>query len=255
MSGHNCNVKLFPSEKKGINFYVSGAKTSVAAHYKNVVSTDNCVVLGNNEGGKVILVEHFMAACAFAEIDSLDVCIDSPELPILDGSAFKWHNLLKDAGINQENSSGEFSFEKPLEFSDGDINITLIPADQFKITYCVNLDHPDFKNRRVSLDLNKNKKEILTARTFGYLKDLEKFQNASMSLGVTSENTVGLTQTGYTTELHSEFEPANHKILDLIGDLYLIGFNPLKFKAHIIAKNAGHKTHIEFAKVIDYYLK
>lgn len=249
MSGKECNVNLFPSEQKGIRFYVPDVKTPILADYKNVVSSQNCVTLANNEGAKVILVEHFMAACAFAGIDSLDVCLDSSELPALDGSSLEWYNLLEKKDLTESTI-----FEKPINFSENKTEITLTPADSLKITYCLNLDHPDYQNREITFDLN-NKKEILSARTFGYLKDLEKFQKAGMSLGATTENAVGLTETGYTTELHSEFEPVKHKILDLIGDLYLTGLNPLGFKAHIFAKNAGHKSHIEFAKLIDSYLK
>ena len=95
--------------------------------------------------------------------------------------------------------------------------------------------------------------EIYEARTFGYLKDLERFQEAGLALGVSIDNTVGLTETGYTTELRSKFEPIKHKILDLIGDLYLSGINPLDLKAHIVAREAGHRIHVEFAKILYNY--
>ncbi|OGI04190.1 MAG: hypothetical protein A2Y25_08770 [Candidatus Melainabacteria bacterium GWF2_37_15] len=241
MSGRECSVNLFPSEEKGIRFYLSNSKTPIIACAENVVSTDNCVVLGNSEGLKVVLVEHFMAACAFAGIDSLDVCLSSFELPILDGSAAEWYKILP----NAENIE-ETTFEKPLASN----NVMLMPANELKITYCVNFDHPELKNRWVSFDLSQDKTQIIEARTFGYLKDLERFQQAGMALGVTQENTVGLTEDGYTTALRSEFEPVKHKILDLIGDLYLTGMNPLGFKVHIIAYNAGHKAHVEFARLV-----
>ncbi len=248
MRGLECNVNIFPSQEKGIKFYTSDAKTPVIADCQNIISTDNCVVLGNSENAKVVLVEHFMAACAFWGIDSLDVCIDSPELPILDGSSLEWSKLFEENSENTEIK--ETNFAKPIGISNNNFDIALIPAEGFKITYCVNFDHPDLKNRWISLDLEQDKIQILEARTFGYLKDLEKFQKAGMALGVTPENTVGLTDEGYTTDLRSEFEPVKHKILDLIGDLYLSGYNPLGFKAHIIAKDAGHKIHTEFAKII-----
>ena len=95
-------------------------------------------------------------------------------------------------------------------------------------------------------DLNLN--EITEARTFGYLKDLERFQAAGYSKGVTIENTVGLTDDSYTTELRSKYEPVKHKILDIIGDLYLTGYNPLKINANILAKEAGHAYHCAIAK-------
>lgn len=241
MTGLDCTVTLFPSEEKGIRFFVPEGKTPLIASPENVASTDNFVALGNSEGLKAVLVEHFMAACAFAGIDSLDVCLGCFEVPIMDGSAAEWYKLL-----SQNNEIKETSFEKPI-YTD---KITLIPANELKITYCVDFDHPHLKNRWVSFDLSQDRNEIIEARTFGYLKDLERFQQAGMARGVTIENTVGLTDDGYTTELRSEFEPIKHKILDIIGDLYLTGLNPLGFKAHIIAYNAGHKAHVEFAKVL-----
>ena len=93
--------------------------------------------------------------------------------------------------------------------------------------------------------------EIVEARTFGYLRDLETFQKMGYSKGVTIENTVGLKDDGtYTTALRSEFEPIKHKILDIIGDLYLTGTNPLKLNAKILVKEAGHFLHTECAKIV-----
>ena len=123
---------------------------------------------------------------------------------------------------------------------------------QTTITYAVNYNHPDLKNRWVNLNQDTNMNEIVEARTFGYLKDLETFQKMGISKGVTIENTVGMTEDGgYTTQLRSEFEPAKHKILDIIGDLYLTGVNPLELNANIFAKEAGHALHIQFAKNIE----
>jgi len=241
MSGVECSVTLFPSEEKGIRFFAPNGKSPIYARVENVVSTDNCVVLANEEGSKVVLVEHFMAACAFAGIDSLDVCVGSYELPILDGSAAEWYKMLTKTG--QISST---DFDKPMNTND----IALLPSGELKISYCVDFKHPELKNRWYSFDLSQDKAQILESRTFGYLKDLEKFQQAGMALGVSKDNTVGLTDDGYTTALKSDLEPVKHKILDLIGDLYLTGLNPLGFNAHIIAINAGHRSHVEFARTV-----
>ena len=96
----------------------------------------------------------------------------------------------------------------------------------------------------------RNKEEIIEARTFGFYKDLKKFQMLGFAQGVTYDNTVGLEDDGYTTELRSDKEPVKHKILDLIGDLYLTGINPLNLKAQILVKEAGHAVHIKTAKLL-----
>jgi len=247
MTAKECALTFFSSKDAGIRFFVQGSEIPVLANLNNVVSTDNCVVIGN-ETSKIMLVEHFMAACAFAGINALDVCISFPELPILDGSAVKWFEMFQESGIAKDYFGEPIELNNPVVYTDEKAAITAIPSDSFKITYLTNFSHPDLSNRWVSFSLNDEKKQILEARTFGYLKDLERFQQIGLALGVTPENTVGLTEDGYTTELRSQYEPVKHKILDLIGDLYLAGINPFRIKAHIIAKEAGHKSHVDFAK-------
>lgn len=250
MTGKECSVTLFPSKEKGIRFFLQGCEQPVAASPFNVISTENCTVLGN-ENCKIMLVEHFMAACSFAGVDSLDVCLSYFEMPILDGSSLKWFELFKEAGVEETITNQSLEIKEPIFYSENKTTITVIPAEEFKITYCIDFNHPDLKNKWISWKLSENKMQIIESRTFGYLKDLEKFQQMGLALGVCPENTIGLTDTGYTTELRSEYEPIKHKILDLIGDLNLMSFNPLNLKAHIIAKEAGHKSHVELAKKMD----
>ena len=245
-------LEIKPSDKKGIRFFINGSE--IEASCNNVVSTEHCVIVADiNQGAKnkIALIEHFMAACAICKIDALDVYFNSVgfEMPIFDGSAKKWVEEFNKVGF-----VGEEEEVKPLSeaiyFVKNNSIITLTPTNQpTTITYMVNFRHPDLKNRWVNLELDKNLNEIVEARTFGYLSDLEKFQAAGYSKGVTIENTVGLKDDGtYTTELRSEFEPAKHKILDIIGDLYLTGHNPLKLNCNILVKEAGHGYHVELAK-------
>lgn len=246
-------LTIEPSCKKGIRFFINNSV--VEAKVENVVSTEHCVILADIENGaknKIALVEHFMAACAICGIDALDVHFSSMgfEMPIFDGSAKKWVEEFNKIGFE-----GESETPKPLEeivtFQKDNSAIILMPDNQeTSITYCVNFNHPDLNNRWVKLNQNTNLNEIIEARTFGYLKDLEKFQAAGYSKGVTIENTVGLTDEGYTTELRSEYEPAKHKILDIIGDLYLTGHNPLKMNMRILAHEAGHGYHCQIAKTL-----
>ena len=128
--------------------------------------------------------------------------------------------------------------------------MVILPDDKLTITYGVNYDFPDLTRCWVSFD-KKNLDEIAEARTFGFFKDLKKYQLFGYAKGVTYENTVGMNDDGtYTTELRSEKEPVKHKILDLIGDLYLTGVNPLNLKAQIIVKEAGHAVHVKVAKML-----
>ena len=245
-------LEIRPSDKKGIRFFINGSE--IEASCNNVVSTEHCVIVADiNQGAKnkIALIEHFMAACAICGIDALDVYFNSVgfEMPIFDGSAKKWVEEFNKVGFVGEMDDVK-PLTEPVTFVKNNSTIALIPTDKpTTITYMVNFRHPDLKNRWVNLELDKNLDEIIEARTFGYLSDLEKFQAAGYSKGVTIENTVGMKDDGtYTTELRSEFEPAKHKILDIIGDLYLTGYNPLKLNCNILVKEAGHGYHVELAK-------
>ena len=242
--------EIHPSDKRGIRFYIKGG--IIEADPFNVVSTDHFVVLANLQTDiKIALVEHFMAACAVTGVDALDVFVKSEgfETPILDGSAKKWVEKFNEIGFKGESETVK-PLETPVIFHAGKSSIVLIPDNITTITYSVDFNHPDLKQRWVTLNPEINLAEIIEARTFGYLKDLETFQKMGFSKGVTYENTLGLTDNGYTDELRSEFEPIKHKILDIIGDLYLTGINPLKLNANILVKEAGHGYHIEVAKIL-----
>jgi len=227
---------------------------------ENVVSTEHCVVLADIQNGaqnKIALVEHFMAACAICEIEALDVYFSSQgfEMPIFDGSAKIWVEEFEKVGFVGE-AEEVCKLNKPVYFEKDNSLISLVPSqNKTTITYCVNFNHPELNNRWGYINAEKDINEVTQARTFGYLKDLERFQAAGYSKGVTIENTVGLTEDGYTTKLRSEYEPVKHKILDIIGDLYLTGFNPLKIKANIIVKEAGHAYHCQCAKELKKVLE
>ena len=247
MKNQDCSVKILPSNEGKIRFFVKSSMDPIVMHVDNVASTDHCVVLGNKKD-KVMLTEHFSAACAFLGIDSLDVHVSEYEMPIFDGSAKEWVRLFKQAGLEKP-SKEYYTVSEPVHYLNGKTHLVIVPDSELNITYSVNYDHPDLRGRWVSFN-KKNVEEIIEARTFGFLKDLQKYQMFGFAKGVTIENTVGLKDDGYTTELRSEHEPIKHKILDLIGDLYLAGVNPLNLKAQIIVKEAGHAVHVKSAKIL-----
>ena len=249
MKNRQSCVRVLPSDEGLIRFFVEDSFDPIVLDVDNVDSTNHCIVLGEKRN-KIMLVEHFSAACAFCGINSLDVHVSKSEMPILDGSAKKWVNLFNEAGITKDKSKKEyFTVLDPIYYLNGKTHLVILPDKELNITYAVNYDHPDLTNKWLSLD-KKNLDEIIEARTFGFLKDLKKYQLFGFARGVTYENTVGLDGVKYTTELRSEFEPVKHKILDLIGDLYLAGVNPLNLRAQIIVKEAGHAVHVKVAKML-----
>ena len=239
MKNKPCTVNFFPSKTGKIRYFVKGGEPFEAS-VENVLSTEHCVVLGDKKS-RAMLTEHLTAALAFCGIDSIDICMDETEVPALDGSSKKWVELFEKPKY--------YTVSEPVYYLNGKTSLVILPDKELYISYAVNYDHPDL-TRRWAVYNPKNKQEIIEARTFGFYKDLRKFQMLGFAQGVTIENTLGLQDTGYTSQLRSENEPVKHKILDLIGDLYLTGVNPLNLKCQILVKEAGHAVHIKTAKML-----
>ena len=256
MKNKNCEVVIKPSSSGHIRIFSKGAETPFNVCIENLYSTDHCVTLCSKEHRtllgdykyKVMLCEHFIAACAICKIDSLDVYLSETEMPIFDGSSKVWVDLFNQAGIEGANKD-LYTVSEPVYYLNGKTSLVVLPDKELRITYAVNYDHPDLRERWVTMD-NDNLKEIIEARTFGFYKDLKKFQMLGFAKGVTIDNTVGLKDVGYTTELRSADEPIKHKILDLFGDFYLTGVPPLNMRAQILVKEAGHAVHTKVAQIL-----
>lgn len=249
MKNKPCKVTFFPSKEGKIRYFVKGGEPFEAIA-DNVIATDHCVVLGNKKS-KAMLTEHLTAALAFCGIDSIDICMDEEEVPILDGSSKQWIGLFKQAGIDKPffEKPQYYTVSEPIYYLNGKTSLVILPSDELYISYAVNYAHEDLIRRWVAYN-PKNKEEIIEARTFGFYKDLKNLQLLGFAQGATIENAIGLKDGGYTSDLRSEHEPIKHKILDLIGDLYLTGVNPLNLKCQILVKEAGHAVHVKVAKTM-----
>lgn len=250
MKNKPCEVTLFPSTSGQIRYFVKD-KDSFTADVDNVLATDHCVVMGTKKT-RAMLTEHLSAALAFCHIDSVDICMTEEEVPILDGSSLQWVEAFKQAGIDKPLLAREkfYTVSEPVYYINGKTSLVILPSDNLFMSYAVNYDHPDLTRKFINFN-PKNKYEVIEARTFGFYRDLKKYQMLGFAQGVTQENTVGLTdEGGYTTELRSENEQIKHKMLDLIGDLYLTGVNPLNLRCQILAKEAGHAVHVKTAKML-----
>ncbi len=267
MKNKPCTVKFVTSKEGKIRYFIGNAEPFEGL-VENVLATDHCVVMGKNtsdnnlkimdkigKGGKkknsAMLTEHLSAALAFCGIDSIDIYMDETEVPALDGSSKQWVELFKKAGIDKPffEKPKYYTVKEPVYYLNGKTSLVILPADELYISYAVNYDHKDLTRRWVAYN-PKNQEEIIEARTFGFYKDLKKYQMLGFAQGVNIENTLGLTDDGYTSDPRSENEPIKHKILDLIGDLYLTGVNPLNLKCQILVKEAGHAVHVKTAKML-----
>ena len=256
MKNRDCEVTIKPSDTGRIRFFSKGADASFDACIENLYSTDHCVTLCSKDKRtllgdykyKVMLCEHFNAACAITGINSIDVYLSETEMPIFDGSAKVWVDLFNQAGIEGKNKD-VYTVSEPVYYLNGKTSLVVLPDKELRITYSVNYAHPDLMGKWYTMD-SKNLQEIIEARTFGFYKDLAKFQMLGFAKGVTIDNTVGLKDEGYTTELRSELEPVKHKILDLLGDFNLTGVSPLNMRVQILVKEAGHAVHCKVAQML-----
>lgn len=250
MKNKPCEVTLLPSKTGEIRYFVKGNEPFVA-NVDNVLSTDHCVVLGNKKS-KAMLTEHLTAALAFCGINSVDICMNEEEVPILDGSSKLWVEAFTHAGIDKPLFAKikKYTISEPVYYLNGKTSLVILPDKELFISYAVNYEHPDEVRRFVNYN-PKNQNEIIEARTFGFYRDLKKYQMLGFAQGANIDNTLGfMDDGGYSTDLRSDCEPLKHKILDLIGDLYLTGVNPLDLRCQILAKEAGHAVHVKVAKMM-----
>jgi UDP-3-O-[3-hydroxymyristoyl] N-acetylglucosamine deacetylase len=181
---------------------------------------------------KVSTVEHLLSAFAGLGIDNAVVELSGPEVPIMDGSAGPFVFLLQSAGIEQQRAPKRFiRIRKTVRMEDGDKWAQFDPFDGFKVNFEIEFNHPIFKRRaqRASMDFSTTSflKEISRARTFGFMRDLETMRARNLALGGNLDNAIVLDDSKVLNEggLRYEDEFVKHKILDAIGDLYLLGYS------------------------------
>jgi len=203
---------------------------SLRAHVDNVGDTTMATSLTDGTV-EISTVEHLMAALAGLGIDNAYVDVSAPELPIMDGSAAPFVFLLQSAGIDEQPALKKFlRIKKAVSYSQGDIVAELKPYDGFKVSYTLRYDHPVFHKHEKSASLEITSmsfvKEVSRARTFGFLADYEKLRSMNLARGGSLDNAVVVDDYRILNDegLRQEDEFVKHKILDAIGDMYLLGY-------------------------------
>jgi UDP-3-O-[3-hydroxymyristoyl] N-acetylglucosamine deacetylase len=190
-------------------------------------------------------VEHLLSAFSGMGVDNAIIELDSFEVPIMDGSALPFVNMLKDVGTHvQEKNKRLLIIKKPVSVTEGDANAVLLPAEEFKITYEIDFKHPVIGKQSYSLTFSDEKyeKEICAAQTFGFLKDLEFLQAKGLALGGSLKNVIVLDDKKIINKegLRIPDVFVKHKILDAIGDLFLLG---MPIIGHFMAYKSGHRLN------------
>lgn len=214
---------------------------NILARCENVGDTSLSTTLVNN-GVRVATVEHLLSAMAGLGIDNAYVDLSAPEVPIMDGSAGPFVFLLQSAGIEEQNKAKRFiRIKKSITVQDGDKWARFEPFDGFKVGFSIDFDHPIFtcKSSAAEIDFSTTSfvKEVSRARTFGFMRDIEMLRERNLVLGGSMDNAIVLDDYRVLNEdgLRYEDEFVKHKILDAIGDLYLLGHS-------LIGAFYGHKS-------------
>ncbi len=205
-------------------------------------------------GVTVSCVEHLMSALWALSIDNIIIEVDSEEIPIMDGSAAPFIYLLRNAGLKQQNQIRQsIKILSPIEIQEGDATAKLLPYDGFKAAYTFVYDHHVFNRypKYAELDFSEVSfiDEVSRARTFGLIKDLDQAQAVNKCLGSSLENAIGVDDFSILNQdgLRYEDEFVKHKLLDAIGDLYLLGHNVIgQFQGH----KSGHTTNNLLARAL-----
>ena len=245
-TGEKVFLTLKPApEDTGIVFYRVDLETPVEikATPESVTETVMSTTIESN-GTKISTVEHLMSAFAGMGVDNAYVELSTHEVPIMDGSAAPFVFLLQSAGIAEQSKPKQFiRIKKPLEVRDGDKWVRLEPFNGFKVTFTIDFDHPIFKNsiQKATVDFSTTSfiKEVSRARTFGFMDDLETLRKAGLARGGSFDNAIVMDSFNILNDdgLRYKDEFVKHKILDAVGDLYLLGHSLIgAFSAH----KSGH---------------
>ena len=201
----------------------------ILAHAENVGETMLSTTLVK-DGVRVATIEHLLSAMAGLGIDNCYVELSAAEVPIMDGSAGPFVFLLQSAGIAEQDAPKKFiRIKREVTLAEDDKTATFVPFEGFKVGFGIDFDHPVFQGRAqyASVDFSSTSfvKEVSRARTFGFMRDIEKLRSMNLALGGSVENAIVVDDYRILNEdgLRYDDEFVKHKVLDAIGDLYLLG--------------------------------
>ena len=220
------------------------------ATVESVAGTSWETVLGQGDA-KVGTIEHLLAPLTVYGIDNLEILLEGPEPPALDGSGQEWCALIQQAGIEEQDGPPAESVvvREPFVIREGDSTYTIAPHDGYRITAVIQFDHPAIGRQSVTVEVEPESfcSEIAPARTFGLESWREMLHAKGLALGATYDNTIVATEDGLATGTQLRFpdEFVRHKVLDLVGDLSLVG---APIRGHVIAERPSHRGNVTVAR-------
>ncbi len=241
ISREEVSVTLRANQENQLRFITKNGNI-IPISTDSLFSTQRNTVLASGDDA-VCLVEHFLAAAAFARLRSFDIVLSHEELPFEDGSAKFWLNVFDSWGLIQEAREPFLVLPARIQIQDEEDPtryILMEPSEHLSLTYHLDWAHPLIGIQEYTWTTQMNVLDLLSARTFS-----SEYENQILGL---SGIVIGLTETGFTKELHSFDEPCRHKLLDLIGDLMLSTYNPLDIKMKVYSHKAGHALNAKAAQ-------
>ncbi|MFB3819388.1 MAG: UDP-3-O-acyl-N-acetylglucosamine deacetylase [Candidatus Methylomirabilales bacterium] len=219
-----------------------------------VVDTQFATTLGS-DGASVKTVEHLMSAFAGLGLDNVQVDITGPEVPILDGSAAPFMERMKEAGIRRQFAPKTFlKVRQPITVEMGTRSLCIVPSQKLKVIYTMRFDHPILGEQTAAMEITREgyARDLAPSRTFGFVRDLDLLARLGLARGGSVENAVVVGEDGILNgPLRFPDELVRHKVLDLLGDLFLLG-KPLV--GTIVAHGAGHQLHVMLVRRIQAQL-
>ncbi|CAN1210405.1 UDP-3-O-acyl-N-acetylglucosamine deacetylase [Tumidithrix helvetica PCC 7403] len=254
-TGETTSVRVLPSPPNTGRYFVHGGH-SIPAQVSTVSPTQLSTELKNESGESVRTVEHLLAALFGMGIDNARIELDRPEVPILDGSALPWVEAIAKVGVESQTVSSPISksLSQTISVQHGDGFVVALPANSLRFTYGIEFDTEAIGKQWFSWAPSTTNffaefaREIAPARTFTLAQYIEPMRAAGLIKGGTLDNAIVCDRDRWLNPpLRFQDEPCRHKLLDLIGDLSLLGFLP---QAHILAFKASHTLHTQFAQAI-----
>lgn len=250
--GERVKMRLLPAPPgSGIRFRrVDLGGREIAASIDNLRQTSFATQLTDGHAS-VNTVEHVLSAASGLGIDNLLIELEGPEVPIMDGSATPFVYLLHEAGLRRQQAARTFmKIIEPLRIDAEDKFIAVYPSERLKISYTIDFDHPLIGIQRETFLITPRAytEQLAPARTFGFLRDVEKMRSLGLALGGSIENAIVIGENSILNpQLRFPDEFVRHKILDAIGDLALLGAPLL---GHVVAYRAGHSLHADLVEKI-----
>ncbi len=251
-SGQKVSLKILPAPPDtGIVFRrIDKGAVEIPAKALLVRKVDYATSLSRGET-TVKTVEHLLATFYGLQVDNAYIELDTAEVPIMDGSAAPFVFLIEEAKIKvQDKPRPYLKILSSLFYEDGDKYIKVVPSDEFRITYFVSYNHALISEQTLTLPITPEifKDQIAPARTFGFLYEVEALRRVGLTLGGSKDNAVVLDDNKILNDrLRFPNEFVRHKVLDLMGDLSLCGF---QLQAHIYVRKGGHNLHTKMAQII-----